>query len=353
MTDEDLLDEPGLGMSREEGIRTVYGGPNHVVILGAGASIASTRHNPEPSGKKLPSMDNFIEVVGLDDILTAPNYKGNLEATYSRLYLENPNSSTIIEINNRVASYFGSLSLPNTPTLYDYMLLALRPKDLIATFNWDPFLFQAYLRNKRFTNQLPHMSFLHGCVAVGYSASDQRAGPAGWRSKKTGDEFRPTRLLYPVTHKNYNQDEFTIHEWDRLKFWLENTKRLTILGYGAPVTDVEAVDLMSSAWGSPSKRNMEQVEIIDIQPSEVLATRWKRFTHSHHYDCFTNYFQSSLGFFPRRTGESFVRQFMPGSPDEAFQHSNPIPQNFDSLAALWDWHKPLLEAEQNANDRKP
>jgi hypothetical protein len=61
--------EDGSDMTREEGIQTVYGGPIHVVILGAGASIASTIHNPEPSGKKLPSMDNLIDVVGLRQIL--------------------------------------------------------------------------------------------------------------------------------------------------------------------------------------------------------------------------------------------------------------------------------------------
>ena len=44
--------EDGSDMTREEGIQTVYGGPSNVVILGAGASIASTIHNPEPSGVK-------------------------------------------------------------------------------------------------------------------------------------------------------------------------------------------------------------------------------------------------------------------------------------------------------------
>ncbi len=41
------------GMSREKGIETVYGGGGHVVILGAGASIAATRRNPELNGKLL------------------------------------------------------------------------------------------------------------------------------------------------------------------------------------------------------------------------------------------------------------------------------------------------------------
>jgi hypothetical protein len=146
--------ENDLDMTREEGIETVYDGPSHVVILGAGASIASTIHNPEPSGKKLPSMDNFIDVVGLREILDSVDGDcptGNFEEIYSCLYTKDPNSRTIQEVGQKVFDYFSDLRLPDTPTIYDYLLLALRPKDLIATFNWDPFLFQAFLRNRRFT----------------------------------------------------------------------------------------------------------------------------------------------------------------------------------------------------------
>ena len=163
-------------MTREEGIETVYDGPSHVVILGAGASIASTIHNPEPSGKKLPSMDNFIDVVGLREILDSADsdcHAGNFEEIYSCLYIKDPNSRTMQDIGQKVFNYFSGLRLADTPTIYDYLLLALGPKDLIATFNWDPFLFQAFLRNRRFTGALRRLSFLHGNVAVGYSAKDE------------------------------------------------------------------------------------------------------------------------------------------------------------------------------------
>lgn len=40
-----------MGMTKEEGIEQVYGGGGHVVILGAGASIASSLRNPEKNGK--------------------------------------------------------------------------------------------------------------------------------------------------------------------------------------------------------------------------------------------------------------------------------------------------------------
>lgn len=41
----------------------------HAVILGAGASISSTIRNGKSNGKRLPSMDNFANIVGLEDIL--------------------------------------------------------------------------------------------------------------------------------------------------------------------------------------------------------------------------------------------------------------------------------------------
>jgi len=82
---------------------------------------------------------------------------------------------------------------------------------------------------------------LHGTVALGYSKEDKRSGPAGWYSKATKNYFEPTRLLYPVDQKNYNQDEFISKEWDRLKYWLnsDSTKRVTIFGYGAPNQNLE------------------------------------------------------------------------------------------------------------------
>jgi hypothetical protein len=298
-------------------------------------------------------MDNFIDVVGLRGILDSAGsdcHTGNFEEIYSCLYSKDRSSRTIQEIGQKVFDYFSGLRLPEAPTIYDYLLLALRPQDLIATFNWDPFLYRAFVRNRRFTDALPRLSFLHGSVAVGYSAKDQRAGPVGMRSRATGDEFVPTPLLYPVTHKNYSQSEFITHEWERLRVWLEDAKRFTIFGYSAPVTDVEAVDLMTNAWGNPQQRNLEQIEIIDIQPEEVLAERWQRFIHTHHYACFNSYFQSSLALFPRRTGERFVRQFFGATPGEVFQEPNPVPQRFDTLEALWAWHKALLDAENKRTD---
>lgn len=340
------------GMTKEQGINQVYGGGGHVVILGAGASIASTFRNPELNGKKLPSMDNFIDIVGLTDIIenVPENLKAsNFETLYSNIHREAPNSEILIQIEERIKDYFGNMSLPEEPTIYDYLVLSLRGKDLIATFNWDPFLYQAWIRNRKFTNDLPHLSFLHGNVAIGYSSEDKRCGPVGMQIREDGGFLEPTKLLYPIEQKNYTEDEFINIEWDRVKYWLskENgTIRATIFGYGAPISDVEAVKLLNDAWGTPENRAMEQFEVIDITPKEQLRQRWNGFIHSHHYDITNDYFGSSLAFNPRRTSESYFSHYQPLSPEEAFRTNNPIPKDFKTLTELWEWHKPLIEAEE-------
>jgi hypothetical protein len=45
---------------------------------------------------------------------------------------------------------------------------------------------------------------------------------------------------------------------------------LTIFGYGAPATDIEAVELMRQGWGANPTFEIAQVGIVDIRPEEDL-----------------------------------------------------------------------------------
>ena len=59
-------------------------------------------------------MNNFIQVVGLSDIVeNLPDdiKSDNFEKLYSNLYLDNPESPEIKEIEDRVYGYFKSLKL--------------------------------------------------------------------------------------------------------------------------------------------------------------------------------------------------------------------------------------------------
>ena len=162
---------------------------------------------------------------------------------------------------------------------------------------------------------------------------------------------RGLRLLFPVKHKDYANDPYITNEWRRVRAALKHTCRVTIFGYGAPKTDVEAVRLMKEAWGTAEDRNLEQFEIIDIQSEDVVHDRWSRFIHSHHYDYCTDYFESILAYFPRRTGESFMHQFLPSTAEEALQEPSPVPTDFTDLEQMWDWFRPLVQAEEEASGR--
>lgn len=338
-------------MTKEEEIQQVHGQGTHVVILGAGASYASTLRNPERYGKKLPLMRNIVDVVGLQSIVnTLPSeikiFKEDFEKLYSALSYRKEFTSEIKEIETLIYDYFNELELPDEPTIYDYLVLSLRhKKDVIATFNWDPFLYQAYIRNGDFVKS-PGILFLHGTVALGYDAVDGTSGRAGWYSKKTLREFVPTRLLYPVDKKDYNSDPYIKGQWDALSEELKAAKRVTIFGYSAPVSDVEAIELLQNAWGSPGQRNMEQFELIDIRPQDEVRESWKTFIHSNHYDYGNFFFDSSLADHPRRSVESYNHWASPMTPNEMFQEGNPVPQNFPHLHEMWEWYRPLVEAEE-------
>ncbi|WP_151087970.1 hypothetical protein [Hymenobacter baengnokdamensis] len=356
-------------MTRQDEIDRVYNNKPHVVLLGAGASIAATIRNPEPGGKRLPSMYSIADVVGLQDIIAKlpPHIVDpNFEKLYSTLYDEMPKSPLLEVINHRIYQYFSKMTLPPEPTIYDYLVCSLRTEDVIATFNWDPFLYEAWNRNTEFFTggkrssectqwheSPPNVLFLHGNVRLGYSREDQRAGPVGYSMRADGSGFfEPTQLLYPVTHKDYNSDEFIASQWHILQERLERAARVTIFGYSAPKTDVEAIDLLKSAWGGAELRNMEQFELIDVRPEQEVKASWDGFIHSHHYDYHTNYFDSSLARHPRRTYESYVHMTMPRTIDEAFQDGNPIPRDFTTLQELWDWLGPLKAAEKAFEERE-
>ncbi len=75
----------------------------HIVILGAGASIASALRNPEKHHLNLPSMNDLSEVCGLDDVLCDFPQElicNNFEATYSNLVEYAPDDYKIGIIND-------------------------------------------------------------------------------------------------------------------------------------------------------------------------------------------------------------------------------------------------------------
>ena len=130
---------------REVDIKTDRFETPHVVILGAGCSRAAWP-NGDANGAKLPLMNDFLDTLQpLKPLLKDAGISAdgrNFEKVYSEIHqMERTDFES--EAESIVRSYFRSLRLPSEPTLYDHLLLGLRAKDVIATFNWEPFLIQA------------------------------------------------------------------------------------------------------------------------------------------------------------------------------------------------------------------
>lgn len=317
----------------------------HVFILGAGASIAAF-----PKGDKeqrhLPSMQNFISTLELENLIPEElSTENNFEVIYSMLCGRDEYSKNRKEVEERIRAYFISLNVDDEACIYDYLLLSLQPKDVIATFNWDPFLVQCYIRNDyKFHGKLPRIVFLHGNVEVAYCPKCMLAARRDNFCQKCYEELMPSRLLYPIQQKNYDNDCYIKSQWEQLEFFLQDAYMMTIFGYSAPESDGSAKEKIFDAWRNRN-RNKQRFDIVEIvdKPNcsiEALQNNWDNFIYSHHSRVYDNIFDSFALKHPRRSGEAFIKQNIEANfiPD----NSPPMTKCLDEL---WEWYENIIEAE--------
>ncbi|MCH3964530.1 MAG: hypothetical protein LKE46_09665 [Clostridium sp.] len=299
----------------------------HVVLLGAGASCAAIP-NGDRNGKKISAMSGFIEKLGLSGILgkvAIHTNSDNLEDIYmeldERCKIE-PNCMEVKqELEKVIREYMSDYKLPSNPTVYDYLIMGLTSKDLIATFNWDPLLIQAYARAMAYTTNLPQLAFLHGNVAVGYCFEDNVMGNVGIPCR-CGEPLAPTKLLFPIKNKDYASDTAISKSWKSLSNALEVAYMVTIFGYSAPKSDVEAIEMLKKAWGAVKDRNFEEIEIVDLRNENEVIESWDDFIHTHHYSYHSNFFTTTIGRCPRRSCEATFDRLMMNhwlKPDKGFK----------------------------------
>lgn len=337
---ESLISMDDLTYSVEAEIRDTRVQRPHVVILGAGASLAALP-NGDRHGRQLPLMNNLVQVVGLQDQFRDAGLdpSENFETLYSQLHASGKHLDLLAKIDSKVFEYFSEFRLPGEATIYDALVLSLRPKDVIATFNWDPLLYQACARNHK-AAKLPHVLYLHGNVAIGYCLEHRKKGFIGGACSVCRKTYTPSRILFPIETKGYNEDPYIRVEWSNLQSRLRNALMLTVFGYGAPTSDVEAIDLMTTAWGEVETREFEQTELIDIKPADELLRSWSRFVHTHHYDIRRDFNGSWIAQHPRRTCEAAWQQFF----EAKFISIHQVP-TISNLSELQAWFAPLLQAE--------
>ena len=295
-------------------------------------------------------MDDLVEVVGLRPTIERAgleyNRQRNFEHVYSKLCSNPKYASVTRKIEKQVRNYFSSLRITKETTIYDHLLLSLRQKDVVFTFNWDPFLFDAYVRNAHI-GSLPEIFFLHGNVRIGMCR--EHIGSWGVRQLRCpicSKPFDDVPLLYPVEEKKYSNDSYIKSSWDAARYFLGEAFVLTIFGYGAPVSDKDAVELLKSAWFKKSNRKIEHIEVIDTASNSDLYQRWQDFAPTGHIETRRSLEDSWIAMYPRRSVECLMRPVYFGEPSEIFPlvNSNNLQHMHKQILDIAEW-----ETEDGSN----
>lgn len=251
----------------------------HVVIIGAGASKAACAYDKK--GKQIPLLKDIHKVLGLTEMLAQYHFSDaemqDFEMLYSAIYGRTEFVGLQKELEYAIGEYFRKLEIPDEVTYYDYLILSLTSKDVIISFNWDPFLMQAYRRNLSVGN-LPGLIFPHGNAGVGICHRCNVLGYANCLCPNCLKELKQMPLLYPVGQKNYNDKPVIKSQWRMAAEKLERAAGITVYGYGAPITDREVVDLLKVAYSKSHIRDIAPFTIINLPENrDEQMERWAEF----------------------------------------------------------------------------
>jgi len=287
-------------------------------------------------------MNDLVEILRIGELFQKVGipYEGrNFEELYDELY-NVPNCEGLIEeVNNLVHDYFSHFQISDSVTIYDELILSLRKKDKIFSFNWDPLLIQAEKRNLHL-GELPDIHFLHGNVAIGICIDHKRSGYFGNACSVCGNPFQQSKLLYPIKNKNYKLDPFVESEWKVIEHTLNESFIFTIFGYSAPNSDVIAKEMMLKAWNINNRKEFNEVEIVDVKPSDELLENWRNFTIRQHYATLSSIRDTLAFHYPRRSCDAFGTMIMMSQPWKEMK----LPE-FKTLTDLQNWVLPLIEEE--------
>jgi hypothetical protein len=176
---------------------------------------------------------------------------------------------------------------------------------------------------------------------VGICSNDRVAGYSEALCSKCARPLEPVELLYPITNKNYDSDSFIKSEWANLRNYLQGAYFITIFGYSAPKADVAAKEIMRTIWDKNRTKTLAEIEIIDVKPNEELYKSWKEFIVRSHYMIHSEFDESHLAKFPRRTCEVLANRTLQLIPSE----ENAIPKDL-TLEEFHKWLIPLLDEER-------
>jgi hypothetical protein len=285
-------------------------------------------------------------VLELRDILSKEDYKKatvNYEEFFTEIVHRN-DKDLIDKLEQRTWDYFSAIKIQNTITLYDKLVLALRPKDTIISFNWDPLLPYAYRRNG-FLRTLPALWFLHGNVLNGYCPEHMRIG---WNDDKCSVCKKPlirTPLLHPVFEKDYESHSVLSESWRHFDHELMDSYFLTIFGYSAPESDKAARLRIHKMLDKNRRKNLAQLELVDINYDYLIKSTYKELYKTMHVSLFKSINSSWIMQFSKLSCEALYYATLMQEPI----HPNPQLET-NNLTELQGWAKEFDDKYPEVHD---
>ncbi len=310
----------------------------HVIILGSGASRAAVPMG-DKNGKMLPLVKELVEVVGLEGLLDSAGITWR-DRDFEEVFSGITDNNIIERIIDMIDTYFDDIEIPETVTAYDHLVLSLRKKDVVATFNWDPLIIQALARHPQ-PESRPELLLLHGNIRAGICLRDRRKGTLFSKCSKCGMRLEQTTIFYLTHHKKYDEDDFIAGEWAAFEQQVSRAAIVTVFGYAAPPTDSEARSRMLRAWSENPYRNFAEFEIINTANHNDAIMPWKDFIVNDHYQYRNTFDHSYLAQYPRRSVEALYSRDIMCQPWETY----PLPPT-TSLLELQSSVMPLIQQER-------
>jgi hypothetical protein len=147
-------------------------------------------------------------------------------------------------------------------------------------------------------------------------------------------------LLYPIGKKDYNSKPIIVNEWNLAKSVLSRAAGITVYGYGAPVTDVEAVELMKSANHLSQMKDIAPFTIINLAKNEgEQRKKWSEFYDVKMFLYCNKFEETMLWKNPRVSLEALfdaILQQQPRSEEKSFRE-------FSTLTELQEFVKTITE----------
>lgn len=311
----------------------------HVVIIGAGASIAACPKDKH--GRPLPSLRGISNLPEIASILSKHDFPNDeledFELLFSNIYGKTEYADLVQALELEIYNYFRKIELPDCITYYDYLVLSLTEKDAIISFNWDPYLIQAYRRNM-ITGNLPRLIFPHGNVGVGVCYDCNQVSFVDLPCPVCSKKLAAMPLLFPIGKKDYNSNPLIRDEWKLARDYLSRANGITVFGYSAPISDVEAFDLMKTAYLKSNVREIAPFTIINTPRSkESQMEKWSEFFDRSMMIYCTSFEETILWNNPRVSLESLFDAILQQHPRTT---SKPF-KKFDKLSDLQEFVKTI------------